>query len=636
MTFNAIVWKMIRVNFKRYLLYLSCNTFAILFLFLFFSIYYNDEVERMKETNSFNTVLAIPAAALVLFMIFFIQYAHQMFIKKRTSEYGLFMAIGMSPNNISRLLMLESFFISVIAVLLGLGFGALFSKLFFLVFSYFSMVNHTFFHISFKMVAHTTIIFMFIFWVAVAFSIVQIRNQTLVTSLQSKQVINETKTNKPYFGVIGISLLILSILGLYITYAKQGELLFLWALLSFLGLYLLLSNAILSVINVIKGQPSLYFRSILLFSSLEQKQKKLTSLLTLASIMIMITTLYCTITLFTTKDEYDRILVNNPSDIVYIENEQFNNISKEELFQLFKQQNNPIVNLQTLPFIEIAKDDYYEWKSYYNILSIDDYNALTNEKLQLDENEFVLFINQEPQYIGDLGTISTFEMDQFKLTKKHENIELTLTFVGQSSTFIVVHPNVWQQVLQEHSNAFYYQHHIHVADWKNSLLAVEQLQQTFKQMTLETNELFAVSSKIERYMQNKIENAVLFYLLTFISILFYFGVFILLYLNLTADIELERSKFEKLYKIGITKNEIKRKLTTETFILLFTPTLLGFVLAFLYVVGMAQDVGGITNNLNIVVYFVLMSVIYFFIQFCFFLYTKGKLFTKVWRYLSTD
>lgn len=636
MTFNAIVWKMIRVNFKRYLLYLSCNTFAILFLFLFFSIYYNDEVERMKETNSFDTVLAIPAAALVLFIIFFIQYAHQMFIKKRTSEFGLFMVIGMSPNNISRLIMLESFVISVISILLGLGFGALFSKLFFLVFSYFSMLNHAFFHISFKMFAHTTVIFMCIFWAAVAFSIVQIRHQTLLTSLQSKRVIDVTRTNKSYFGVIGIVLLILSILGLYITYAKQGELLFLWALPSFFGLYLLLSNGIHSVINVIKGQPSLYFRSILLFSSLEQKQKKLTSLLTLASIMIMITTLYCTITLFIAKHEYDKILVNNPSDIAYIENEHINNISKEELFQLFEQQNNPIVNLQTIPIIEIAKDDYYEWKSYYNILSIDDYNALTNEKLQLDENEFVLFINQEPQYIGDLGTIATFELDQFKLTKKHENIELILTYVGQSTTFIVVHPNVWQQVLEEHSNALYYQLHIHVADWKNSLLAVEQLQQTFKQTNPETSELFAVSSKIQHYTQNKSENAVLFYLLTFISILFYFGVFALLYLNLTADIELELSKFEKLYKIGITKNEIKRKLTTETFILFFTPTLLGIVLAFLYVVSMVQDIGGITNNLDIVVYFLLMSGIYFFIQFCFFLYTKGKLFTKVWRYLSND
>ena len=65
---------------------------------------------------------------------------------------------------------------------------------------------------------------------------------------------------------------------------------------------------------------------------------------------------------------------------------------------------------------------------------------------------------------------------------------------------------------------------------------------------------------------------------------------------------------------------LKRKLTTETFILFFIPTLLGIVLAFLYVVGMAQDVGGITNNLDIVLYFLLMSVIYFFIQFCFFLY----------------
>ena len=141
---------------------------------------------------------------------------------------------------------------------------------------------------------------------------------------------------------------------------------------------------------------------------------------------------------------------------------------------------------------------------------------------------------------------------------------------------------------------------------------------------------FPVSSKIEQYNVNRAQNAILFYLLSYLSLIFYVGAFTLLYLNLMSDIELEKIKFEKLSKIGITKEEVKHQLNWETFILFFLPTILGIALAFLYLVVMSQDIGGLFNNWSVVGYFALMSFIYLLIQFVFYLYAKSKLFKKVW------
>lgn len=641
MTFNAIVWKMMKRNIRRYLLYLASNCFAILFSFLFFSIYYNRHIEQMKESDSFDSLLAIPKVALLMFMFLFIQYSHQLFIKKRKSELGLFMAIGMSPRNIGWLITIESFFISIVALFLGLIGGSIFSKLFYLIFTYFSKLSHEFYHLSFKMVSYTIISYLLIFWITVIITNVQIRNQSFLTSIQSEKIIDVTKTNKTYFQYIGLFLLLISIVGLYLTYTTQGDLLFLWVFLTFFGLYLFLSSFIHLMIHVIKQQPFIYYRSILLFSSLEQKQKKLTSLLTLTSIMIMITTLYSTIMLSTAKLEYEQFIIDHPTDIAFIENKYNNVISEEALFNLFDKEKNPIVSIHKLPVVEIWKEDYFDGKNYYNIISLHDYNRLVKGNFNLTEDEFLLFVNEQSETIGDLDNIPFFEIANLKLTQQNKKIDKLLTRIGQSSVFIIVHPNVWEQLTQDATMEIFIHNYIQVINWKDSLPVVEKLQQIFKQDNKEVYDstegtLFHIFSKIEGYTQNKKENAILFYLMSFLSIVFYFGSFLLLYFNLIADIDLEQKKFKKLYKIGITKKEIKQQLTIETFILFFLPTFLGIILAFLYIAAMSQDIGGLSSNLEIIRYFIVMGGIYCFIQFCFFLYAKSKLFSKIWMSLRKE
>src|SRR5690606_33552790 len=207
--------------------------------------------------------------------------------------------------------------------------------------------------------------------------------------------------------------------------------------------------------------------------------------------------------------------------------------------------------------IKISKEDSYSnFMYYYNIISLHDYNNLKNETYTLNEDEFILFINEQPQYTGGLNDIRFFEIKDLRLIKKHEDIEQSLSFIGQSSVFIIVHPNVWEQLLQDSKNVVSVHNYINLSNWKDSLTAVEKLKSLLAIDTWDyATEDSLFSSKIESYSRMRTENAILFYLISFLSILFFLGNFLLLYLNLIADIELERKKFDKLYKIGITKKE---------------------------------------------------------------------------------
>ncbi len=640
MTFNSIVLKMLKVNFRSYTLYLLCNVFSVLFLLLFFSIYYNDQIELMKQTDSFDTALAIPAAALLLFMLLFLQYSHSLFIKNRKSEFGIFQAIGMSPNNVVRLVMVESLIISFLSLVFGLLTGGVFSRLFFLIFSFYSKMDHDFYNLSFRMLKHTAFIYLFIFWIIVIISIVQIKKSSLLQSIQSDKEIDNIKPEVAHFGLVGLIMLFVSIIGLFLTYETYDNLLMLWALMTFLGLYILLSGIISFLLSILRKNPKLYYRSILLFSSLEQKQKKVASIITLTCMMIMVTTLYCTITLSVAREEYERIQRFYTSDVAFLETELTNNITEEKLSQLFENEGTSVVSHIKLPVIEISKPNYYSDLEYYEIVSMDDYNRIHNKSLLLKENEFFLFINEEKDYVGDFDIGEQFEIGPQQLTQKGLKIEKKYTWIGNSNVYLIVHPTLWEKLLHDNIGDTFFQNFIQVENWKLSFNATEQLKTYFnnqnRKLSPDVREDFEVSSKIERYTDSKMQNATLFYLMTFLSILFFFGAFTLLYLHLLANIEMEKKRFDKLFKIGITKRETKQFIMWETLALFFIPTFLGITLAFCYILAMVQDIGGIWENRAILIYFLKISFVYLVIQLCFFFYTKATFFQKVWKSLKQD
>ncbi|MCC3359472.1 ABC transporter permease [Bacillus sp. REN16] len=647
MSFNQIVWKMAKAHYKKYIFYYLCNSFAVMFFFIFSSVYFNQQVVQVKKTESIQYVLTVPGVALIVFTVFFISYAHSIFIKRRKSEFGLFMTLGMSNRDIGKLLLLENGIIAFASLASGILGGTIFSRLFFLVLMGSVGIQGISFHLTSKMFLYTIVIFLLVFLVAVGRSLFFVLKQNVVLSLKSDKIAESINMKSPLIGVIGMAIVIGSILGLYYTYTDPiagGEYLLLWTLSTMLGLYMSIYQFTSFFIEIAKKNKSFYYRRLLLLTSLDYKFKQLTSILMLVTVMIMVTILYSTINLFTYMLAEKDAIEGNPYDIAFIQTENKNNLGKEELYSIIDQKDNPIQKHLVIPiYSHYQKQTYSNLTNVYSFMALDQYNKLTSSNMELQDKEFLYYINDDPKNTDGneyyQNNAFSFPDESRPYTLKEIIVEKHINLISSVQDINILNNSQLEQ-LKNSLDVFESNIHlINVVNWKKSSDVVDKLSEEFKnynETTPPINDirventseefLFQVASKVEDYNRNKNSNGILFYVTTILSVIFFLGSFILLYLNLFSEIEKEQEKFKKLNNIGITRKEIKQIISKEITILFFFPTIVGTTLAFLFIVAMAKDIGGVVENPQILLHFLIVTGIYHFIQMGFYLYARKKMF----------
>ncbi|MBT2679379.1 ABC transporter permease [Bacillus sp. ISL-35] len=638
MTFNQVVWKMAKVNYRKYIFYYLCNSFAVMFFFMFSTVYFNRRVEEGKQTESLQDALSIPGVALIIFTVFFISYAHNVFMKKRRSEFGLFMTLGMARRDISKLLVLENGVIAIASVFSGILAGAVFSRLFFMLLMKLIDLEGIPFHLSGKMFAYSIGAFTAVFLLAVGKSLFQMLRSSVILSMKSNRFAESIKMRSPLLGAFGLLLLVGSLLVLYFTYQdSSGAFLPLWTMAMFLGLYISLNQATSFLVNLAKRFPGFYYRRLLFLSNLDYKFKQLTSIVMLVTVMIMITIFYSTLLLTFYKASEKDAINNNPYDVAFFQTETKNSISAGELGKLFDLEEH-----ETIPvFNYYEKLVYVDGYQTYNFMSLDDFNRLTSNEKKLTENEYLFYLNSEPEF-APTETAESVEIsignDKKTFKKKDQVIERNINLLPNAYEFIVVNPEVFRKLGESFEGYILNLQLLNVEDWKSSGAAVEQIKEQLadgNQVTpkieypgiesVREEELFRVASKVGEYETNKTTNGMMFYVTTFLSIMFFVGTFVLLYLNLYSEVETEKAKYRKLNKIGMSAKEIKGNVTRELGAIFFVPTLLGTTLAFLYLVILSTDVGGIMKNPDILMHFLLIAGTYLIIQVGSFFYARKNM-----------
>lgn len=643
MTFSTIVWKMAKANHKKYWVYFLCNSFTVMFFYMFATVFFNEQVVELKDINSLKYVLAIPGVALLIFTIFFIQYAHEIFMKSRRSEFGLFMSIGMSNRDIGKLLITESLTISVMSAISGILGGVVFSRLFFLLLMSLVGLNQVPYQMTAEMFGYPILLFFLIYWLAVFKSYYAIVKKNHLQNLKSDQVAETIKMKNPLYGLVGLMILVMSIVGLYVTYGENPalqDLLYMWACATFFGLYLSISSFTSLLIEFARKYPTFYYSKILLLTSIEYKLKRLTAITMLVTVMVMVTILYSTIQLFLASYNEQQIIEFNPFDMAFIETDTKNKLNSDELDALLNE--HEVTEYLMIPTYEYYEQDYTGHYNANKLMSVHDFNTITSRQDSLKVNEFIYFFNEDAKYIGDgsypeelpLRTVN----GETIFVQKELVRERALNYIGNSADFIVVNDQQFESLQKQMAGFKVNMHFIDVQDWTESADLLNELEHKFAtsntlsppvtdirvENTSEENYLRIVS-KIEGYQVNKTENGILFFVTTFLSVIFFFGAFILLYLNLFSDIEKEKIKYKKLYRIGITMKEVKWIISLEVSALFFMPTFVGTIIAFLYSIAMARDIGGILGNPQMLWYFLIIACIYHTIQFGFYLYARNKM-----------
>lgn len=123
----------IRKNSKIYIPYIITGIMTAAMLYIIKSLSLNPDYVNLKRgSRSLPEIMRFGSYVTQLFAFIFLFYSNSFIMKRRRREIGLLNILGMEKRHIARLLLIESSYITLMTLIVGLGIGVLLDKLMFL------------------------------------------------------------------------------------------------------------------------------------------------------------------------------------------------------------------------------------------------------------------------------------------------------------------------------------------------------------------------------------------------------------------------------------------------------------------------------------------------------------------------
>lgn len=115
-------------SFKDYAIYFITLVFGVAVFYMFNSL---DSQEAMLQVSSSTkqiiklmiNMLGMVSVFIAVILGFLIVYANNFLISRRKKEFGIYMTLGMSKKQISKILLFETIFVGIISLVVGLIIG---------------------------------------------------------------------------------------------------------------------------------------------------------------------------------------------------------------------------------------------------------------------------------------------------------------------------------------------------------------------------------------------------------------------------------------------------------------------------------------------------------------------------------
>lgn len=218
--FCKLALKNIRRSVKDYAIYFFTLALGVAIFYVFnaldsqaIMLSVNDRVKDILELM--NTLLGTVSVFVAVILGGLIIYASRFLIKRRSKEFGIYLTLGMSKRKISLVLLLETLFIGIFSLAVGLVLGILASQFVSaLVASMFDADLTNFrFVFSASALIKTLVYFGIIYIVVMIFNTIVVGRQKLINLLSSSQRGEKVKMKNPWLctNVFIISAIILGI-----------------------------------------------------------------------------------------------------------------------------------------------------------------------------------------------------------------------------------------------------------------------------------------------------------------------------------------------------------------------------------------------------------------------------------------
>lgn len=557
-------------SFKNYLSLVISLAFTILIFLNFQNIIYSDAFAVLGERNKeyVDIIIQVISFVLVCFMFFFIWYSTNVFLTKRKKEIGVYVFMGLSNQKIGKMYMIETAFIGVAALCLGIFFGVITTGLFQMILLAISDIAVD---ISFRFVLQPVLITTGIY--AVMYLIFILKGYVNIVRSSVLSMISAAKQNE-YVRQNRAVLLLKTILGVEILSAgyymaiKEGgqEVMgnvLAAVILVTVGVYLLFGGLIPFIFqSLAKNKKFLYKKQRTLWvNNVIFRMKK--NYRTYAMVCVLI---LCSVTALATgfamKNRYDNIVrFENTYTFQLLSNQK--DLDEKARIQLEKK--NEIVYSSQIPILQLDKSvvGAHENYSTYAIVSYPALRELAESvglEFDLKEPENDEIIKASHLY---LLSIITDNSDR-KVTmdgKVYRQIEDTsvpyLGYLQESMSFYVVNEEEYRRLLPLGQELYTYNYRIGNPD------AFAETREELDVLISNTEENFTGRVAIDPNNNDIDWIKILYSLCIFMFMVFILASGSIMFMKLYNDAFEEKERYMILKKMGIDHKTLKKAVIRE-------------------------------------------------------------------------
>ena len=615
----------IRKNRRMYVPFI-CTCIGMVMMFYIISyLHYSDTIASMNGGQIMRSTLNLGSIVVGIFSCIFLFYTNSFLIRRRKKEFGLYHILGMGKLNIARILFWETLLTAVISLVLGIGFGILFSKLAELAMARLTHAQIIYsMHISPDSILFTLTVFGCIFILLFFNTLRQVHFSNAITLVQSESVGEKPPKGNILLGLLGMICLAAAYY-LAVTVADPVSALgmfFIAVILVIVGTYLIMIASSVLFCRLLQKNKRYYYKAnhFVSISSMAYRMKRngagLASICILATmVLVMLST---TVSLYFGMDD---VLSNR---YPY----QFNTTASYNSFDTMSDENTASIRKLASDAMDKIDNDfvcdtpfdshsetanYLEGKIFY-FVPLSDYNKMMGTNETLASDEALLFSTRDSAY--NESTISFEHGMKYTIKKQiYKFVPDGNSMANISTTFVLIVPDIHAAVdaiaaLPGNEKSVYFYWHYNFDTNLNrddQILLANDLSSTisdfFTQSYKQNTGIMRCQfeSRAANYEEFLADFGSLFYLAIVLSIVFLIAAVLIIYYKQISEGYEDQARFDIMQKVGMTKREIKKSINSQLLTVFFLP-LVGAGIHLIFAFPMIRKILLLFNLTNLHLY----------------------------------
>ena len=632
MTLFKLAKKNVKQSIKDYIIYFATLVFAVAIFYIFNAIDSSNAMYTVSQREILKfavDVMGYLSVFVCLIFAFLIVYAGNFLIKRRKKEFGIYLTLGMSKKDISKLIIIENIIIGFISLLVGIIIGIFGAQLMSIITSlmFEADLNKYTFSFSFDAMIKSVMYFGIIYLFELIFITFTVNKYQLIDLITASKKNEEIKTKNPILSVIIFILAIITLGSAYyiVCYMdfniliKNTNYIFVAIILGIIGTFLFFYSLSGFILKLVQSIKPLYYRNINMFVLRQLNARINTMVVSMSFICILLFLTICILSSSISMNTYmtseiknavrsdyyvstmnpDKSILdeykNNGFDITSISND-YTEITtyNSDSFIIYDSLEGIINNFQDNKDINNCEDLMSEYSTVElnykaanpltlsnseTFISISDYNKMAKiygfntEKLK--DDEYIIFANYpEAMSIRNaaLEKQSTFIIENVELHNKYQKVQDGFLQVAGGSYdmgFYVVSDNMINKIK---ANSSIYNNHAMGHYISHDEKKVNQYDQKFYD-NIPYNFSY-VATKTDLYLSSVGTGAIMTFIGLYLGIVFLITSAAILALREVSETSDNIERYTILYNIGTSKKMINKSLFIQIGIFFISPLLI--------------------------------------------------------------